>query len=301
MSRRCVRGKLTVMWVAAVVLVGGCVSGEAATGAAMEGALGVGSALPSRDEFGLSGGTQDEENRFRSTVQIKSALGVCSGVLIDRRLVLTAAHCFCWPSDPSVRSMDKTACGKKAEVESFFYQRRQSGVVPVADKSSGTVVVHEGFKSEMDAVGSKLIIKSKVADLAVIYLEKELSNTAWDTKLREAEVLLNDEVTVAGYGAEGDGPVQRGVRRFGSNVVAELRLSSDRKGREIRFRFPGAHTHRGDSGGPCFLEEKGRRYLVGINGGYVSQGAMESWFTSTSSYRDWIEKQLEEAKKRETR
>jgi secreted trypsin-like serine protease len=84
-------------------------------------------------------------------------------------------------------------------------------------------------------------------------------------------------------------------------VVAELRLSIDRKGREIRFRFPGAHTHRGDSGGPCFFEEKGTRWLVGINGGYVSQGATESWFTSASSYRDWIEKQIQEARTRQTR
>ncbi|KFE67151.1 hypothetical protein DB31_8504 [Hyalangium minutum] len=162
------------------------------------------------------------------------------------------------------------------------------------------MVVHEGFRSELDVAGGRLFVKSKVADLAVIYLEKELANTSWDNKLREAEVLLNDEVTVVGYGAVADEPALKGIRRFGSNVVAELRLSNDRKGREIRFRFPGAHTHRGDSGGPCFLEEKGTRYLVGINGGYVSQGATESWFTSTSSYRDWIAKQIEEAKKRET-
>jgi hypothetical protein len=132
-------------------------------------------------------------------------------------------------------------------------------------------------------------------------LEKALANMAWDSRVRETEVLLNDELVAVGYGAIASEPTKGGVRRFGANVVAELRLSSDRKGREIRFRFPGAHTHRGDSGGPCFLEENGVRWLVGINGGYVSQGTMESWFTSTSSYRDWIEKQIEEAKKRETR
>ncbi|WP_083968577.1 trypsin-like serine protease [Hyalangium minutum] len=299
MSRRYARREATLGLMLFLSLAGGCVSGEAATGMAADGPLGLGLVSPSRDEFGLSGGIEDAENRFRSAVQIEIGSGLCSGVLIARRLVLTAAHCFCWPSGPSVRSMDKTACKKNVVVESVLYRSRE-GVEPWVDRTGGTVVVHEGFRSELDVAGGRLFVKSKVADLAVIYLEKELANTSWDNKLREAEVLLNDEVTVVGYGAVADEPALKGIRRFGSNVVAELRLSNDRKGREIRFRFPGAHTHRGDSGGPCFLEEKGTRYLVGINGGYVSQGATESWFTSTSSYRDWIAKQIEEAKKRET-
>jgi secreted trypsin-like serine protease len=89
-----------------------------------------------------------------------------------------------------------------------------------------------------------------------------------------------------------------GERRVGRNKVAMLRALDTQGAREIRFLFPGAHTHQGDSGGPCFREEGNTRWLVGINGGYVaSETAPESWFTSTSSYREWIERQIEEARK----
>ncbi len=127
-----------------------------------------------------------------------------------------------------------------------------------------------------------------------------MRNTVIETRLSNDEVLLNDELSMVGYGATSANGNDTGIRRFGENIVTELRLADNRKGREIRFRFPGAHTHAGDSGGPCFKEKGDSRWLVGINGGFVSQGPAESWFTSTSSYRDWIEKQIDEARKLES-
>jgi hypothetical protein len=143
-----------------------------------------------------------------------------------------------------------------------------------------------------------MLIKSKVADLAAIRLERELENTAVEDRL-SGEVSLKEELTLVGYGATTPEGNDTGTRRFGRNIVTELRLADDRMGQEIRFRFPGAHTHSGDSGGPCFREQGDERWLVGINGGYVSQGATESWFTSTSSHREWIEKQIKSAQKLE--
>jgi hypothetical protein len=251
-----------------------------------------------RDEFGISHGEVDTENRYRSVVQIESGMGHCSGVLVDERLVLSAAHCFCAPTSASATVIDKSNCVRSAKVTSVFYQRSGTSKMPVTDDSTGAVIIHAGFRSEVTRRNGKAYVTARFADLAVVRLKEPLKNAVPEGKIRSEEVLLHDEAVVVGFGATGAGLPVSNERRVGRNKVAMLRAIDTLGAREIRFLFPGAHTHEGDSGGPCFREEGGIRWLVGINGGYVaSETAPESWFTSTSSYREWIERQIEEARK----
>jgi hypothetical protein len=255
----------------------------------------------SRDEFGVSQGTVDVKNRYRSVVSIRNGRSSCSGVLVAPLLVLTAAHCFCQPRGKGGTVIDSSSCAQDAAVLSYFYERGDGGWLPRKDVTRGKVVVNASFRSELERIDGRMIIKSKIADLAAVHLERPLANIAIESAFGSDEVHFNEELTMVGYGAtapDGDGG---GVRRFGRNIVSDLRLSDDRQGLEIRFRFPGAHTHAGDSGGPCFREKGDKRWLVGINGGYVSQGATESWFTSTFSHRGWIEEQMKEVRKLESR
>lgn len=291
-------------WCAWIVVVawwlGGCATEKPAELTSQEVEIAVAVESVSRDEFGISQGTVDVSNRYRSVVSIRNGKKSCSGALVAPRLVLTAAHCFCESHGKEAMIMDSSNCAREAAVISYFYRRAKGGWRPGKDVVLGQVIVNESFRSELEKRNDRTLIKSKVADLAVIRLERVLENTTVERLPGDDDVSLKEELTLVGFGATAPDGDDAGLRRFGRNIVTELRLADDGIGREIRFRFPGAHTHAGDSGGPCFREREDDRWLVGINGGYVSQGATESWFTSTVSHRKWIEEQIAAARKLES-
>ncbi|HYH98889.1 trypsin-like serine protease [Hyalangium sp.] len=243
---------------------------------------------------GVSGGRDDQENLWRAIVRIRSVGGSCSGILIAPQAVLTAAHCFC---PVTQAAFNRKPCVKKATVISHFYLYRpeQRAWEAVPETSPGDVIVHEDFTAQRNDRGF-VDPDKRVADLAIVALEHELSGVKPDVLLRSKEVSEGDELTVIGYGPSAHEAQNGGLRRYGTNEVSAIRTLADQRGREFRFNGSGAHTHEGDSGGPALYIDEGKRWLVGINGGYAENGT-QSWFTSTSSYYDWITAQLEKTQK----
>lgn len=285
-----------VLW---ILMMG--VSGCAAPGAvnqeySSEGRDSEGETLPVDFEFSISRGQKDLENRYRSTVVVQSERGTCSGVVVAPRLILTAAHCVCAPLalDPAVQTIGNLDCAQRAFVTSYIYRRRKEGQEHWDDTDrhtyEGTALVHNGFKAEFKNGG----LLSVSADLAVVRLKEPLKNIPVDFKLAQGEVSLNESLVVVGYGDTAYKRGDAGVRHFGRNIVTDIHLSLDGNGAFV-FRAEGAHALAGDSGGPCFREDKDGRWLVGINSGHAS-GGTRSWFTSTFHYRTWIDERIKEAK-----
>jgi hypothetical protein len=263
-------------------------------------------------EYLISDGQPDARNHYSSVVQITTGRGTCSGVLAQRSLVLTAAHCLCLPAPLALGRVYKyqqgggltrtgpvkLVCEENAAVTAVLYGRtRVNGADPQSSPETrtrvGSVRIHHGYEFSTDAEGG---ISYSLMDLAAIHLEKPFDDIRVDGQLPTREVQPEEVLTAAGYGSSSSGT--QGTRSFGANKVMEINIMVGGdgvfafRGQDARGR--GAHATRGDSGGPCFREDKrGNRWLAGIiTTGKVVNGMRVSAFTSTFHHRAWLQEQI---------
>jgi hypothetical protein len=151
----------------------------------------------------------------------------------------------------------------------------------------------------------RYFVAESTTDLAAIILDApegdgdRVATPVGRFRMPEGEVQLKESIIIVGYGLDRVENGGVGKRLWGANRVTGVYVSNlrDSADEDVVFTFgwPGTHAAGGDSGGPCYREDKkGNRWLVGI----ISRGTKKgdgSQFTSILPHLQWVERLMKQA------
>lgn len=194
----------------------------------------------------------------------------CTGTLIAKNVVLTAAHCIPdnWEKFWIVTSQYEFAVSERHQVTK--------------------VKVHEGY-SHFDIP----FANQPNNDLALVQFVGDLPAGYKPTTWMRSFYPRRDRfwLYVAGYGVSDETKADSGVLRF-SKVIIENALLNAQQSFMKANQSSGQGICKGDSGGPAYIKLNGEFYTLGIVTAIVGGCLGTSYFNQSVFYNDWIEKEL---------
>lgn len=231
----------------------------------------------SADQAGIIGGDKvsASSNIGRSTVGIyESKIGyICTGTLIAKNLVLTAAHCV----DPKAKNLE------------IYFTPEIKGAKPEQRRTVNTAIVHDKYKTDVAAKESN--------DIAILRFDGEApAGYEVAPMLFDQGYLYNNRNTiVAGYGLNFATIIKKGA-----GVLRTTRLPIDDVNYSATEVLLGQSVRKGicsgDSGGPAYLEINGQLYVWGVASRgdsipifFVPKCMLFSVFSRVDAYQTWIQ------------
>lgn len=212
---------------------------------------------------GIVNGELAEANEFDGVVAIRGAGGICTGTLIDARVVLTAGHC--------VHLGDSHNIVKQPEIISVYSgPQREEWLASVTD-----VIPHPSWDGTID---------DDNVDLAIIVLGESVEDHTKHCIRQDDDYVTGTRGIVVGYGRESSNG-SSGTKRFGSTTVLK------KNDRLVEVGKPTGPCL-GDSGGPLFTQMPSGEYAIaGVSsfGGGSCDPNGNAYEVNVVSYRNWIE------------
>jgi hypothetical protein len=233
----------------------------------------------------LQAGRTDFENRHTATLLVTTkepvSVAECSGLLVSRWVVLTAASCVC-------KSQEGLACAEHAYASPIVYEQvlRPDFATYRTAAYRGRVRPHPEFQLTWDEQGT--VVASR-ADLAVIVLDEPVASEIAAVQFEVGEVRTGETLLMTGYGYGLKWGQLDGIRFTRRDKVLQPAASG---GGRVVYEQQGGFLYDGFHGGPCFREDELGRWLVGV----VSVGSeKETAFTSLHPYQDWLRTEIQRA------
>lgn len=214
------------------------------------------------------------------TMAYETKTSICSGTVINRVCVLTAAHCAAGPGEENISIQ-------------VYNAHKIKGATPVANVSR--TLVRGDYAIENDI--AMLRIDKVAPETQTVYTSNLHAKT-------DKPLSINDLVKIVGYGVfnenydEATGKrtnVGSGEKRDGDMKVAK---TLDGKSPLVEVEpTKGNHSAApGDSGGPLILHENGRTTVYGVTGSIDANvaNAHTNYYTSVAYHRKWIESATQE-------
>lgn len=220
------------------------------------------------------GGTdvQPGEKIAKSTVSLimlnDEAMGTCTGTLLSKRLILTAAHCM------TNMKYALAVFGNIDSVSSVTIEKLQAlGMIGVVDAA-----VHKGFAAS----------GGKNDDIALLKLKTNAPAGFEPVPMVTSRPAVGTPVILAGFGnsydpfSEQDAD-DRTLRKIGKSLKLVY-------GKSLVFDNKGTGVSHGDSGGPAYIEDaQGNLIVAGVTNSGLKAGLV--LYASVFDYLDWIHSQ----------
>lgn len=204
--------------------------------------------------------------------------GICTGSLIDKRIVLTAAHCINAEIGSPVSRIYVIFANNMNELDKL---------TPEQVRAASTGAEHEDFLASV-------ISETNVwKDIALLKLSSDAPADFKLARLPAANSQLRPGLKViqAGFGRT---EALKSARSDSSGVLRQvdgiklLSLSAD--GSELTFEEKDKGSCNGDSGGPAFAKSRGQLVVVGVNSRGTSRTSCieQGIYTNVVYHLAWI-------------